>query len=124
MPAFKRAYKPISPSPSRPNPVLEINVNQFSWFMFISDTSSTDRKSTRLNSRHLVISYAVFCLTQKLDVGHRRLPRRLDLDGAAVLATVSPASGAAGETAHPPARHRHQDTPQPGLGPGRLRQRE
>src|SRR5256885_8203555 len=24
-----------------------------------------DRKSTRLNSRHLVISYAVFCLTKK-----------------------------------------------------------
>src|SRR5256885_9885007 len=24
-----------------------------------------DRKSTRLNSSHLVISYAVFCLTQK-----------------------------------------------------------
>src|SRR5256885_12520663 len=25
----------------------------------------TDRKSTRLNSSHLVISYAVFCLTKK-----------------------------------------------------------
>src|SRR5256885_12191757 len=25
-----------------------------------------DRKSTRLNSSHLVISYAVFCLTQKI----------------------------------------------------------
>src|SRR2546426_1953964 len=27
--------------------------------------SSRDRKSTRLNSSHLVISYAVFCLKQK-----------------------------------------------------------
>src|SRR2546426_8955955 len=27
--------------------------------------SSTDRKSTRLNSSHLVISYAVFCLKKK-----------------------------------------------------------
>src|ERR1039457_7408580 len=27
--------------------------------------SSTDRKSTRLNSSHLVISYAVFCLKNK-----------------------------------------------------------
>src|SRR5256885_13120903 len=27
--------------------------------------SLQDRKSTRLNSSHLVISYAVFCLTQK-----------------------------------------------------------
>src|SRR5256885_10884221 len=28
-------------------------------------TSDTDRKSTRLNSSHLVISYAVFCLKKK-----------------------------------------------------------
>src|SRR2546426_8377023 len=31
----------------------------------ISVTSSVDRKSTRLNSSHLVISYAVFCLKKK-----------------------------------------------------------
>src|SRR5256885_13175526 len=28
-------------------------------------TNSVDRKSTRLNSSHLVISYAVFCLKKK-----------------------------------------------------------
>src|SRR5256885_10004969 len=28
-----------------------------------------DRKSTRLNSSHLVISYAVFCLTKKQSLG-------------------------------------------------------
>src|SRR5256885_3689116 len=28
--------------------------------------SETDRKSTRLNSSHLVISYAVFCLKKKI----------------------------------------------------------
>src|SRR5688500_20092113 len=32
--------------------------------------AAEDRKSTRLNSSHLVISYAVFCLKKK----HRRLP--------------------------------------------------
>src|SRR2546426_6771467 len=32
-----------------------------------------DRKSTRLNSSHLVISYAVFCLKKKT---RRRSPRR------------------------------------------------
>src|ERR1039457_1173237 len=32
----------------------------------ISSTRSTDRKSTRLNSSHLVISYAVFCLKKKI----------------------------------------------------------
>src|SRR5256885_5393911 len=30
---------------------------------------TTDRKSTRLNSSHLVISYAVFCLKKKPAVG-------------------------------------------------------
>src|SRR2546426_2341165 len=30
-----------------------------------SDTQVEDRKSTRLNSSHLVISYAVFCLKKK-----------------------------------------------------------
>src|SRR5256885_4817097 len=29
------------------------------------DSSAIDRKSTRLNSSHLVISYAVFCLKKK-----------------------------------------------------------
>src|SRR5256885_1083930 len=31
-----------------------------------SDARLQDRKSTRLNSSHLVISYAVFCLTKKM----------------------------------------------------------
>src|SRR2546426_8305826 len=30
-----------------------------------SDAANRDRKSTRLNSSHLVISYAVFCLKKK-----------------------------------------------------------
>src|SRR5260221_8248991 len=31
----------------------------------VTASSSTDRKSTRLNSSHTVISYAVFCLKKK-----------------------------------------------------------
>src|SRR2546426_8334325 len=31
----------------------------------LKDARETDRKSTRLNSSHLVISYAVFCLKKK-----------------------------------------------------------
>src|SRR5256885_13201337 len=31
----------------------------------IYDSDDSDRKSTRLNSSHLVISYAVFCLKKK-----------------------------------------------------------
>src|ERR1022692_3814609 len=37
--------------------------------------ASPDRKSTRLNSSHLVISYAVFCLKKK-----KRLPARLGVE--------------------------------------------
>src|SRR2546426_5806228 len=33
--------------------------------VFWGDYQDTDRKSTRLNSSHLVISYAVFCLKKK-----------------------------------------------------------
>src|SRR5256885_4485228 len=32
-----------------------------------------DRKSTRLNSSHLVISYAVFCLKKKKTANHLRI---------------------------------------------------
>src|SRR5256885_6618988 len=38
------------------------------WFMSAAHTEADidrDRKSTRLNSSHLVISYAVFCLKKK-----------------------------------------------------------
>src|SRR5256885_3491812 len=34
-------------------------------FLAMLEISSLDRKSTRLNSSHLVISYAVFCLKKK-----------------------------------------------------------
>src|SRR5438067_6531897 len=30
----------------------------------------TDRKSTRLNSSHVSISYAVFCLKKKININH------------------------------------------------------
>src|SRR5256885_3870929 len=36
-----------------------------------------DRKSTRLNSSHLVISYAVFCLKKKKRTSPRQLPPRI-----------------------------------------------
>src|SRR2546426_8677647 len=35
-----------------------------------TDPRDSDRKSTRLNSSHLVISYAVFCLKKKRDEYH------------------------------------------------------
>src|SRR5256885_10665686 len=36
----------------------------------LADGLSLDRKSTRLNSSHLVISYAVFCLKKKHATSH------------------------------------------------------
>src|SRR5256885_6296107 len=36
--------------------------------------TTSDRKSTRLNSSHLVISYAVFCLKKKKNDKHTRIP--------------------------------------------------
>src|SRR5438552_5833232 len=35
-----------------------------------TSASSSDRKSTRLNSSHQIISYAVFCLKKKKTLGH------------------------------------------------------
>src|SRR5258708_20971911 len=34
------------------------------------NSKSTDRKSTRLNSSHQIISYAVFCLKKKKDMNN------------------------------------------------------
>src|SRR5256885_7343084 len=39
----------------------------------LRSVSFRDRKSTRLNSSHLVISYAVFCLKKKIPPSHRFL---------------------------------------------------
>src|SRR5256885_9386696 len=36
----------------------------------LGKTREQDRKSTRLNSSHLVISYAVFCLKKKKNISH------------------------------------------------------
>src|SRR5256885_8562968 len=40
------------------------------------NASIIDRKSTRLNSSHLVISYAVFCLKKNLLFSSRRIDSR------------------------------------------------
>src|SRR5260221_10404695 len=42
-----------------------------------SAATHRDRKSTRLNSSHTVISYAVFCLKKKKKLSHDSSSRRL-----------------------------------------------
>src|SRR5256885_12396858 len=44
--------------------------------LFNSGSSTGDRKSTRLNSSHLVISYAVFCLKKKKSSTQHLKPRK------------------------------------------------
>src|SRR5947208_13909012 len=48
-----------------------------------------DRKSTRLNSSHQIISYAVFCLKKKNDGNMRTRSRRLALFMIAVVAQTN-----------------------------------
>src|SRR5688500_19211470 len=44
-------------------------------------TTSTDRKSTRLNSSPLVISYAAFCLKKKKALETSEHPQAVEADG-------------------------------------------
>src|SRR3989454_9211302 len=50
----------------------------FNW-LFEYHAMDADRKSTRLNSSHLVISYAVFCLKKKKIKRSRSEPVILDI---------------------------------------------
>src|SRR5258708_22119499 len=54
----------------------------------ISRNSSTDRKSTRLNSSHQIISYAVFCLKKK-KIKTQQNTRMHEIAGSHALRTVS-----------------------------------
>src|SRR2546426_1303189 len=52
------------------------------------ERSGQDRKSTRMNSSHLVISYAVFCLKKKKKKAKPRMVRRMHLAGTTMDSTV------------------------------------
>src|SRR5207249_6287030 len=53
------------PGPSSPDRLAGIPAGRGSPLPAQRPTSSSDRKSTRLNSSHVSISYAVFCLKKK-----------------------------------------------------------
>src|SRR5256885_9205712 len=63
---------------------LAIKVHQSGW-EFDTILCLADRKSTRLNSSHLVISYAVFCLKKKKIATDAHWPT----SGESVLITVA-----------------------------------
>src|SRR5256885_9348480 len=54
------------------NPRARIGLELREWLD--GDQMGKDRKSTRLNSSHLVISYAVFCLKKKKNTRRTRHP--------------------------------------------------
>src|ERR1039457_7487985 len=61
-----------APDPANPLP-------KFSPPRRVPHGVTLDRKSTRLNSSHLVISYAVFCLKKKQNTTRLRLARDTNL---------------------------------------------
>src|SRR5690606_39557586 len=51
--------------------ILWIEGQNFRFFHVVKELNNgLDRKSTRLNSSHVEISYAVFCLTKKHNTGY------------------------------------------------------
>src|SRR5439155_21642125 len=57
-----------TPRPDHNAPTSGVHVWVLDWDCWITSLSKTrlrDRKSTRLNSSHVAISYAVFCLKKK-----------------------------------------------------------
>src|SRR5256885_13188834 len=58
-----------SPRPELPRPA-QCGLGQVELDRLAGAPAAADRKSTRLNSSHLVISYAVFCLKKKKNYGN------------------------------------------------------
>src|SRR5256885_12274143 len=63
--AQQHAYDEDEERPARRRDAADQRVRDLEPRQVAIDEDDRDRKSTRLNSSHLVISYAVFCLKQK-----------------------------------------------------------
>src|SRR5690242_21546261 len=59
-------------------PVLTIGAGPSEYALARMVVAARDRKSTRLNSSHMSISYAVFCLKKK-KTNNKRIEHRYDL---------------------------------------------
>src|SRR5690625_2654306 len=72
----EKAFAPQSEQPSTPPPTPPKKLGRMralDGLRFVAAVG--DRKSTRLNSSHVAISYAVFCLKKKRSSRRRRTPR-------------------------------------------------
>src|SRR5205807_4544084 len=74
--------------PSAPNDAPDVNVAVAMYARPPCWITNPDRKSTRLNSSHLVISYAVFCLKKKKNT-HQNLPKPFPKPSSSLPPTVS-----------------------------------
>src|SRR5439155_25556724 len=61
---------PISSSRKKASNPSACRAGSAAWPAVLSASPTRDRKSTRLNSSHVAISYAVFCLKKKKDQRH------------------------------------------------------
>src|SRR5256885_12349142 len=66
-------YLSTQPLAQLAEPVLQALCERLGFTTNLALLDGTDRKSTRLNSSHLVISYAVFCLKKKQNALARRI---------------------------------------------------
>src|SRR3712207_7803768 len=72
------------PVPHRPSQHKVAHLPLFCVFFGAAasaSASTTDRKSTRLNSSHANISYAVFCLKKKTQIGEHHVPLLVEVEG-------------------------------------------
>src|SRR2546430_4819359 len=77
---------PVSSATSQDQSVVEeiiVTGSRIARAGYSAPTPVTDRKSTRLNSSHSQISYAVFCLKKKKKIN--RCARVVELSGRAVM---------------------------------------
>src|SRR5256885_6100154 len=68
----QRDHAPVQKDPGEP---IAASMDSPDVIQCVLDAA--DRKSTRLNSSHLVISYAVFCLKKTTHIGSQVRPPRL-----------------------------------------------
>src|SRR3712207_8222449 len=61
---FAKVFQPLTKFPTPTKDVIQSEMDLLDRL----DRLSKDRKSTRLNSSHANISYAVFCLKKKKDI--------------------------------------------------------
>src|SRR5258708_16713329 len=55
--------------------IIHREQDPFDFKAWIQGAANADRKSTRLNSSHQIISYAVFCLKKKKKTNKKRIDR-------------------------------------------------